>query len=136
MLQLKILCAPTKNRCSQINKYLKKKKEFPWETNISTVGLGDSAISSLIRLHKLTSCSPHESSFSLLPILSRSSFQGLPGSPVAKTPCSQCRRSGLDPGSGNSIPHTTSKIWHSQINKQNKKQKISHGYPEKHSSGL
>ena len=32
-----------------------------------------------------------------------------PGGPVARTPCSQCRGPGLDPWSGNYIPHTATK---------------------------
>ena len=46
---------------------------------------------------------------------------GLPGGPVAKTPCSQCRGPGFDPWSGNLSSHATtkdptchSKDWRSQ----------------------
>ena len=40
-----------------------------------------------------------------------------PDGPVAKTPCSQCRLSGFDPRSGNSIPHATAKTQCNQVNK-------------------
>jgi len=33
-----------------------------------------------------------------------------PGGPVAKTPCSQCRRPGFNPYSGNLILHVTTKM--------------------------
>ena len=46
-----------------------------------------------------------------------------PGSPLAKTPCSQCRGPRFKPWSGNKIYHTTTKdppavmkTWHSQTN--------------------
>ena len=32
-----------------------------------------------------------------------------PGSPVAKTPCSQCRGPGFDPWPGNQMPHATTR---------------------------
>ena len=34
---------------------------------------------------------------------------GLPGGPVAKTPCSKCRGPGFDPWSGNLSSHATTK---------------------------
>ena len=46
-----------------------------------------------------------------------------PGVPVVKTPRSQCRGPGLDPWSGNWIPHAAAKTQHSQMNKYFKKKK-------------
>ena len=52
----------------------------------------------------------------------------IPGGPVAKTACFQCRRPGLDPWAGNQTPHGTTKspqgttkTRSSQINIKNKK---------------
>ena len=39
----------------------------------------------------------------------RSGFRDLPGDPVAKTPCSQCRGPGFNPCSGTWIPHAATK---------------------------
>ena len=35
----------------------------------------------------------------------------MPGGPVVKIPCSQCRGPGFDPWSGNEIPCATTKDW-------------------------
>ena len=40
-----------------------------------------------------------------------------PGSPVAKSPCSQPRGPGFNPWSETEIPHATTKTWCSQMNK-------------------
>ena len=42
----------------------------------------------------------------------------LPGGPVAKTPSYQRRGRGLDPCSGNQVPHDTTKILHAIIKRQ------------------
>ena len=52
-----------------------------------------------------------------LPFLFNVQPGDFPGGPGAKAPCFQCRRSGFDPWSGNSIPHAAAKTWCSQINK-------------------
>ena len=36
-------------------------------------------------------------------------YRDFSGGPVAKTPCSQSRGSGVDPWSGNEIPHASTK---------------------------
>ena len=43
---------------------------------------------------------------------------GFPGGPVAKTPHSQCRWPGVNPWSGNYIPHAATKILYSQKKKK------------------
>ena len=45
------------------------------------------------------------------------SIWDFPGDPVAKTPCSQYRRPGLDPWSGNQIPQATAETCPAQPNK-------------------
>ena len=41
-------------------------------------------------------------------------------SPLAKTPCSQCRGPGFHPLSGNQISHAATKTHHSQMEKKKK----------------
>ena len=47
-------------------------------------------------------------------ILEPRKSRGFTGSPVTKTPCSQCRGPGFKPWSGNEIPHAATKSLHAE----------------------